>query len=42
MIHTSLTVTAVTQGTWGYILAGLLALLVMGYLIYTLIRPDKF
>jgi K+-transporting ATPase KdpF subunit len=26
----------------GYLLAGLLAIFIMGYLIYTLIRPDKF
>jgi K+-transporting ATPase KdpF subunit len=27
---------------WGYILGGILAVLIMGYLIYTLIRPEKF
>lgn len=26
----------------GYLIGGIVALLVMGYLIYTLLRPDKF
>ncbi len=25
-----------------YLIGGIIALLIMGYLIYTLIRPDKF
>lgn len=28
--------------TSSYIIGALIALLIMGYLIYTLIRPDKF
>lgn len=34
--------TICTTMATGYLLAGLLALLIMGYLVYTLIRPDKF
>jgi K+-transporting ATPase KdpF subunit len=26
----------------GYLIGGIIALLIMGYLIYTLIRPEKF
>jgi len=26
----------------GYIIGGIIALLILGYLIYTLLRPDKF
>ena len=34
--------TAVSNGPISYIIGGIIALLIMGYLIYTLLRPDKF
>jgi K+-transporting ATPase KdpF subunit len=33
---------AVSNGPVSYIVGGIIALLIMGYLIYTLLRPDKF
>jgi K+-transporting ATPase KdpF subunit len=30
-----------SNGTLSYLIGGIIALLIMGYLIYTLIRPDK-
>jgi K+-transporting ATPase KdpF subunit len=33
---------AVSNGPVGYLIGGIIALLIMGYLIYTLLRPDKF
>jgi K+-transporting ATPase KdpF subunit len=33
---------AVSNGLISYIIGGIIALLIMGYLIYTLLRPDKF
>jgi K+-transporting ATPase KdpF subunit len=33
---------AVSNGPVSYILGGIIALLILGYLIYTLLRPDKF
>lgn len=32
----------VSNGTVSYLIGGIIALLIMGYLIYTLLRPDKF
>jgi K+-transporting ATPase KdpF subunit len=32
---------AVSNGPVSYLIGGIIALLIMGYLIYTLIRPDK-
>ena len=32
---------AVANGSLSYWIGGIVALLIMGYLIYTLIRPDK-
>jgi len=32
----------VSNGPVSYIIGGIIALLIMGYLIYTLLRPDKF
>jgi len=32
---------AVSNGPLSYLIGGIIALLIMGYLIYTLIRPDK-
>jgi len=32
---------AVSNGPFSYLIGGIIALLIMGYLIYTLIRPDK-
>ncbi len=29
-------------GQTGYVLGGIIALLILGYLVYTLIRPEKF
>jgi K+-transporting ATPase KdpF subunit len=34
--------TAVSNGPVSYIIGGIIALLVMGYLIYTLLHPEKF
>ena len=34
--------TAVSNGPVSYLIGGLIALLIMGYLIYTLLRPEKF
>jgi K+-transporting ATPase KdpF subunit len=31
-----------SNGTVSYIIGGIIALLIMGYLIYTLLRPEKF
>jgi K+-transporting ATPase KdpF subunit len=33
---------AVSNGPLSYLIGGIIALLIMGYLIYTLIRPEKF
>jgi K+-transporting ATPase KdpF subunit len=33
---------AVSNGRVSYITGGIIALLILGYLIYTLLRPDKF
>jgi K+-transporting ATPase KdpF subunit len=38
-IHSDSTV---SNGPLSYIIGGIIALLIMGYLIYTLLRPDKF
>jgi K+-transporting ATPase KdpF subunit len=32
----------VSNGPVGYIIGGIIAFLILGYLIYTLLRPDKF
>jgi K+-transporting ATPase KdpF subunit len=34
--------TAVSNGPISYLVGGIIALLIMGYLIYTLLRPEKF
>jgi K+-transporting ATPase KdpF subunit len=34
--------TAVSNSPVSYLIGGIIALLIMGYLIYTLLRPDKF
>lgn len=34
--------TAVSNGPISYLIGGIVALLIMGYLIYTLMRPEKF
>ncbi|HEY4786859.1 MAG TPA: K(+)-transporting ATPase subunit F [Bacteroidales bacterium] len=34
--------TAVANGTVSYVIGSVIALLIMGYLIYSLLRPDKF
>ncbi|MGB8489520.1 MAG: K(+)-transporting ATPase subunit F [Bacteroidales bacterium] len=31
-----------SNGPVSYIIGGIIALLIMGYLIYTLLRPEKF
>jgi K+-transporting ATPase KdpF subunit len=31
-----------SNGTVSYLIGGIIALLILGYLIYTLLRPDKF
>jgi len=33
---------ALSNGTMSYLIGGIIALLILGYLIYTLLRPDKF
>ena len=38
-VHTE---TAVSNGPISYLIGGIIALLIMGYLIYTLLHPDKF
>jgi K+-transporting ATPase KdpF subunit len=32
----------VSNGPISYIIGGIIALLILGYLVYTLLRPDKF
>jgi K+-transporting ATPase KdpF subunit len=32
----------VANGHVSYLIGGIVAILIMGYLIYTLLRPDKF
>jgi K+-transporting ATPase KdpF subunit len=32
----------VSNGPMSYLIGGIIALLIMGYLVYTLLRPDKF
>jgi K+-transporting ATPase KdpF subunit len=34
--------TNVSNGPLSYLIGGIIALLILGYLIYTLLRPDKF
>jgi K+-transporting ATPase KdpF subunit len=34
--------TAVSNSPVSYLIGGIIALLILGYLIYTLLRPDKF
>jgi K+-transporting ATPase KdpF subunit len=34
--------TAASNGPVSYIIGGIVAILIMGYLIYTLLEPDKF
>jgi len=31
-----------SNGTLSYLIGGIIALLIMGYLVYTLVHPDKF
>lgn len=31
-----------SNGTQSYLIGGMIALLIMAYLVYTLIRPEKF
>ena len=33
---------AVSNGPLSYLIGGIIALLIMGYLVYTLVHPDKF
>ena len=33
---------AVSNGPVSYLIGGIIALLIMGYLVYTLLRPEKF
>ena len=33
---------AASNGPGSYLIGGIIALLILGYLIYTLLRPDKF
>jgi K+-transporting ATPase KdpF subunit len=33
---------ALSNGTVSYLIGGIIALLIMGYLIYTLLHPEKF
>jgi K+-transporting ATPase KdpF subunit len=34
--------TAASNSPLSYLIGGIIALLIMGYLIYTLLRPEKF
>jgi K+-transporting ATPase KdpF subunit len=34
--------TTASNGAVSYIIGGIIALLILGYLIYTLMRPEKF
>jgi K+-transporting ATPase KdpF subunit len=34
--------TIASNGPVSYLIGGIVALLILGYLVYTLIRPDKF
>jgi K+-transporting ATPase KdpF subunit len=34
--------TVVSNGPVSYLIGGIIALLILGYLIYTLMRPEKF
>lgn len=34
--------TAASNSPLSYLIGGIIALLILGYLIYTLLRPDKF
>ena len=34
--------TAVANGPVSYLIGGIIALMIMGYLVYTLVHPDKF
>jgi K+-transporting ATPase KdpF subunit len=34
--------TSASNGTVSYLIGGIIAFLIIGYLIYTLLRPDKF
>jgi K+-transporting ATPase KdpF subunit len=34
--------TNVANGPLSYLIGGIIALLILGYLIYTLLRPEKF
>jgi K+-transporting ATPase KdpF subunit len=36
------TSTTAANGPLSYIIGGIIALLIMGYLVYVLLRPDKF
>ena len=38
-VHSDATV---SNGPVSYLIGGIIALLIMGYLVYTLLRPDKF
>lgn len=31
-----------SSGSQGYLVGGIIALIILGYLIYTLVRPEKF
>ncbi|MEI7726246.1 MAG: K(+)-transporting ATPase subunit F [Bacteroidota bacterium] len=45
MIATLLTVTAKSSGmnfTHGYVIGAIIGLFIMGYLVYSLIKPEKF
>ena len=33
---------AVSGNSSGYLIGGIIALLILGYLVYTLLRPEKF
>jgi len=33
---------AVSNGTFSYLIGGIVAFLILGYLIYTLLHPEKF
>lgn len=42
VVVTPQTDVAVSNGPISYLIGGIVALLILGYLIFTLLRPDKF
>jgi K+-transporting ATPase KdpF subunit len=41
-VVTDPSVASPSNGTVSYLIGGIVALLILGYLVYTLLRPEKF